>query len=108
MLDEEKAAPKCPESVAKNAFCICPAESPGPRCKDRLHLFPSTVHKAPRAKSYLLNNLSILHVKLDNVHVAEGNDSEGPHYPRAIGIHHLVVDVVTEGGRGRKSRGRQL
>lgn len=31
--------------------------------------------------------------------MAEGDDSEGPHDPRAVGIHHLVVDAVTEKGK---------
>ena len=55
------------------------------------------------AGPHLLNELSNFHVKLDNVHVAEGDDSEGPHDPRAVGIHHLVVDAVTE--RGKEEQG---
>lgn len=48
---------------------------------------------------YLLDNLSVLHIKLDDVHVAEGNNAKGPHHPGAIGIHHLVVDAVTKKGK---------
>lgn len=52
---------------------------------------------------YLLHDLSVFHVKLDNVHMAEGDDTEGPYHPRAIGIHHLVMDAVTE--RRKKKHG---
>jgi hypothetical protein len=37
--------------------------------------------------------------------VAEGNDAKGPHHPGAVGIHHLVEDAVTKGGR-REQGGR--
>lgn len=63
--------------------------------------FPSPRLCRPDAIPYLLNNLSIFHVKLDSVHMAEGDHAEGPHYPRAVGIHHLIVDAVTETGKRR-------
>jgi hypothetical protein len=66
---------------------------------------PPSHPQGARCPLYLLNNLSILHVKLDDVHVAEGNDAKGPHHPGAVGIHHLVEDAVTKGGR-REQGGR--
>ena len=101
MPDEQKAAFKCPASGTMSGFCIHPAFSL--QCKEGLYLLPSAIHESPPARPYLLNDLSIFHVKLDNVHMAEGNDSEGPHDPRAVGIHHLVVDAVTE--RGKEEQG---
>lgn len=62
----------------------------------------STRRLMPDAWPYLLNNLSIFHVKLDDVHVAEGNNSEGPYHPGPIGIRHLVMDAVTKRGKTKQ------
>ena len=79
-----------------------PGQGPRSPVQRRAEPAPSMMPEAA-AGPHLLNDLSIFHVKLDNVHVAEGDDSEGPHDPRAVGIHHLVVDAVTE--RGKEEQG---
>lgn len=59
--------------------------------------------RKPGTWPYLLNNLSVFHVKPDDIHVAEGNNSKGPHHPRPVGVHHLVMDAVTK--REKKNQG---
>lgn len=72
--------------------------------KGSIYLPPQSARLCkPGTWPYLLNNLSIFHVKLDDVHVAEGNNSKGPHHPGPVGVHHLVMDAVTK--REKKKQG---
>lgn len=62
------------------ALAFTSPQSPGPDCKEAVPA-PSAIHEAPPARPHLLNDLSIVHVKLDNVHMAEGTTPRGPHGP---------------------------
>lgn len=103
MHAEHKAAAKDRHQEHKLLLQLS-CQVPWPPRKAGLHnLFHP---QGARCPLYLLHNLSILHVKLDDVHMAEGNDAKGPHHPGAIGIHHLVEDAVTMGEK--RGQGHQL
>lgn len=101
-LNKHLMSRRQPSSARKlrttSGFGIHPAESPGPRCKEAVPAPP--IHEAPPARPHLLNDLSTgSTLNLTTFTWLKGTTPSGPTRPPALGVHHLVVDAVTEKGK---------